>query len=265
MNRCIVGDFCDVLPTIGSGSIHCSVTSPPYDNMRSYKSLTWRDFEIVARELYRVLCDGGVLCWNVNDSVVNGSETLTSAKQKIHFNEVVGFRVHDTMFYEKTNPGNPSDAHGRYNQCVEYIFILSKGKPRCFNPIKDKRNASFGAMRFGKKATKNTAGVIDGYSSERKPAAEFGLRSNCWRGKTSAQESVCSSQTHPATMPLWLARDLILSWSNPGDTIIDPMAGSGTTGEAAQLLGRLSILIDVEPAFQQLQRDRTAQQGLVLG
>lgn len=266
MNRCVVGDCRDVMPTLESGSVQMCVTSPPYDNLRSYggiKAFTLDDFEVVARELYRVLCDGGVLCWNVGDSVVDGSETLTSAKQKIFFREQCGFRVHDTMFYEKANPGNPSDAQGRYNQCVEYIFVLSKGKPRTFNPIKDKPNVSFGEMRFGKKARKDSRGVIDGYFSDRAPAAEFGLRSNCWRGKTSAQESVCTAQDHPATMPFWLARDLIQSWSNPGDLVLDPFFGSGTTGKAAELLGRKWLGIEINAEYEKLSRDRTAQQGIV--
>ena len=99
--RCIIGDCMDVLPTLESGSVQCCVTSPPYDSLRTYggiKPFTWADFEIVVRELYRVLCDGGVLCWNVGDSVVDGSETLTSAKQKIFFRELCGFRIHDTRF-----------------------------------------------------------------------------------------------------------------------------------------------------------------------
>lgn len=260
MNRCIVGDFRDVLPTIEAGSIHCSVTSPPYDNLRSYKALTWDDFEIVAHELYRVLCDGGVLCWNVNDSVVNGGETLTSAKQKIYFAERVGFRVHDTMIYEKNNFAHPERV--RYHQMFEYVFILSKGEPRCFNPIKDKRNTYAGTGTYGK----NTATQRDGSKIERKRnlIAEFGMRGNVWCGRTAGQENICEELVHPAQMPLWLARDLILSWSNPGDTILDPMAGSGTTGEGAEMLGRSSILIDVEPRFAKSQHERTAQRGLVL-
>jgi DNA modification methylase len=243
------GDCVERLQEIPDGSVQLGVTSPPYDNLRTYGGFTW-DFEKTALQLYRVLCDGGILCWNVGDSVVNGSETLTSAKQKIFFREEAGFRIHDTMFYEKANPANPSDAQGRYNQCVEYIFVLSKGRPRAFNPIKDKPNVSFGEIRYGRKARRNTHGEINrGYFSDRTPAAEFGLRGNCWRGKTSAQESVCKAKDHPAMMPKWLAHDLILSWSNIGDTVIDPLAGSGTTGKEALELGRKAILIELNPAY----------------
>lgn len=191
----------------------------------------------------------GSFAGNVGDSVVDGSETLTSAKQKIFFREECGFRIHDTMFYERSNPANPSDAQMRYNQCVEYVFVLSKGKPRCFNPIYDKPNVSAGQRRYGRKMRRKSNGDDSGYFSDRKPAAEFGLRSNCWRGNTRGQEEPCRSKDHPAMMPKWLAHDLILSWSNAGDTVIDPLGGSGTTGKEALELGRKAILIELNPEY----------------
>jgi DNA modification methylase len=239
----IHGDCVERMRTLASASIHLVVTSPCYDQLRTYGGHTW-DFEATARELFRVLCDGGVVCWNVGDSVVEGSETLTAFKQAIFFKEVCGFRIHDTMIYEKTNPGNPSDRQGRYNQCIEYIFILSKGRPRTFNPIRDKPNATAGVMRFGKKTRR-----------DRKPAAEFGLRGNCWRGNTAAQENCCGEREHPAPMPKWLARDLIRSWSNPGDTVLDPMAGSFTTCVSALELGRKTIGIEIHEPYVQLGRE----------
>lgn len=259
---CIIGDSIDVLPTLNGGSVQLIVTSPPYDNLRTYggiKPFTWEDFEVVAKELYRVLCDGGVLCWNVGDSVVDGSETLTSAKQKIYFREQCGFRVHDTMIYEKVNPANPATT--RYNQVFEYVYVLSKGMPRAFNPIKDKPNTTVGTANFGVHTKRNR----DGSMGIRKQAItkEFGLRGNVWRGLTAGQETVCERLHHPAMMPFWLARDLIQSWSNPCDIVLDPFGGSGTTGKAAELLGRKWLLIDINPAYEPLQRERTAQMGMV--
>lgn len=74
-------DCVEALRTLASESVQLVVTSPPYDALRTYGGHPW-DFEGTAIELFRVLCDGGVVCWNVGDSVVDGSETLTSAKQK---------------------------------------------------------------------------------------------------------------------------------------------------------------------------------------
>ncbi len=247
------GDCVERLRELPSASVQCVVTSPPYDNLRTYGGFIW-DFEATAKELYRVMCDGGIVCWNVNDSVIDGSETLTSCKQKIFFREQCRFRIHDTMIYEKSNPGNPSDNQRRYNQVIEYIFVLSKGSPRCWNPIRDKRNSSFGVRRFGAKTRRDSNGDFKGFFDGRKPAEEFGLRGNCWRGNTAAQENCCEQREHPAPMPEWLAHDLVLSWSNVGDIVLDPFAGSGTTGKVALELGRKAILIDLK--YQDLQRQR---------
>ena len=248
MLQIICGNALTELRTLPDESVQCCVTSPPYDNLRTYGGHSW-DFEGIARELYRVTCAGGVVCWNVGDSVVDGSETLTSAKQKIFFREECRFRIHDTMIYEKTNPSNPSDNQRRYNQVVEYVFVLTKGRLGTWNPIRDKRNSSYGVRRFGAKIRRDKNGDFKGFFSGRKPAEEFGLRGNCWRGNSAAQENVCCAREHPAPMPSWLAHDLILSWSNVGDTVLDPMAGSGTTGREALQLGRNAILIEINPDY----------------
>lgn len=245
----ITGDCRDVLKTLPDASVQCCVTSPPYDNLRDYGGYAW-DLLTVAAQLFRVLCDGGVLCWNVGDQVVDGSETLTSMRHALHFVDVAGFRMHDTMIYEKVNFSRPE--HVRYHQMFEYVFILSKGQPRTFNPIRDKPNVYAGRGTFGANTMRQADGTMK--ERERNVIAEFGMRGNVWRGKTSGQESVCSAQEHPATMPQWLAADLIASWSNEGDTVIDPFAGSGTTGVAADRQHRNAILIEVHPPYVDLAK-----------
>lgn len=249
----ICGDALTELRKLRGESIHCCVTSPPYDNLRTYDGFSW-DFEGTARELFRVMCAGGIVCWNVGDSVVDGSETLTSAKQKIFFREECGFRIHDTMIYEKSNFAFPSSV--RYHQTFEYVFILSNGKPRCFNPIKDKPNRHAGQMVFGR----NTHRQRDGSFIEGRQRVynNLGMRGNVWRGNTAGQENPGDSNSfqHPALMPEWLAHDLILSWSNVGDTILDPFAGSGTTGQVALELGRKAVVIELNTKHCSLIRDR---------
>lgn len=248
MIRILQGDSRDQLITLESESVQCVVTSPPYDNLRTYNGCNW-DFEATAVELQRVLCRGGVICWNVGDAVVNGSETLTSFRQALWFNEI-GFRVHDTMIWHKPNFSNPEKV--RYHQLFEYVFILSKGAPRVFNPIKDKPN-KYPNGPWGK----NTYRLANGTMKERKcnPAKSYGMRGNVWTGNTVGQESP-TKVVHPAMMPHWLARDLIRSWSKPGDTVLDPFGGSGTTGLAALELGRNAILIEINPAYVELIHQR---------
>lgn len=253
-------DSVAALSDLQEGCVQLVVTSPPYDQLRSYsRELVW-DFEGTAHQLYRVLCDGGVLCWNVSDQVVNGSETLTSFRQGIYFVDACGFRMHDTMIYERLNFSAPESV--RYHQAFEFVFVMSKGKPKTFNPLKDRKNVWAGHTAFGQ----NTKREADGTMTliDKKVYADFGMRTNVWRGKTRGQEEPCQEQDHPATMPKWLARDLILSWSNPGDLVADPFAGSGTTGQEAIAIGRRAWLNDVNDEYMTLVNGNCTTLGLSL-
>jgi len=132
------GDCIEEMAKMDADSIDLTVTSPPYDNLRTYEgSLQWNEgiWKQVLDGLYRVTKEGGVVVWVVGDATVKGSETGTSFKQALYAMEC-GFNLHDTMIWEKTS-FNYDPRNMRYKQFFEYIFILSKGKPSTFNPIKD--------------------------------------------------------------------------------------------------------------------------------
>lgn len=241
------GDNVEVMRReIQDASVQLTVTSPPYDNLRTYKGFSW-DFEVVARELYRVTKPGGVVVWVVADATVNGSETGTSFRQALYFKEC-GFNLHDTMIWEKDGIKFP-DAN-RYQQCYEFMFVLSKGKP-LFNPIQDHKNVSFGRLVHG--TDRNADGTTRPMSGVGKQIKEYGTRWNVWRLKP---ERGPIRKEHPAVFPEALAQDHILSWSNPGDTVLDPFSGSGTTGKAALLNSRSFIGIDISPAYVDLAAGR---------
>jgi len=231
------------------------VTSPPYDDLRAYGGHEW-DFEGVAKELTRVIKKGGVIVWVVGDATVNGSETLTSMKQAIYFKDVCGMNVHDTMIYRKAN--YTPLTHNRYEQEWEYVFVFSKGKPKCFEPIKVPCTYA-GQKTWGKpKLYKDNTGEltqVDGYtvSSEKIHGNIFEYR-------------VGSTQTgkvdHPAMFPEELATDHIQSWSKEGDVVLDPFAGSGTTLKAAKELGRHYIGIEINDDYIPIIERRLAQEFL---
>jgi len=249
----IQGDVMKGLASLPDESVHCVVTSPPYDKLRTYGGgLQW-DFAGTAWELSRVLCNGGVICWVIGDQTVNGSETLTGARQAIYFVDQVHLNLHDTMIYKKLNFSHPEKV--RYHQVFEFMYIFSKGSPRTFHPIKDKRNATAGCV--GNLGV-NTFTEQDGSKSIRpkKVTTEWGMRGNVWVGPTRGQEEMCVPLEHPAMMPKWLARDLIRSWSGEGDTILDPFAGSGTTAFQARDLGRSSVSIELNPAYVKMIKER---------
>lgn len=256
------GDNREILPQLEANGVQLVVTSPPYDSLRDYAGYSF-DFEATALAMANVLSVGGVICWNVNDSVVDGSETLTSCKQKIFFREQCGLLVYDTMIWEKTHVACPDAS--RYHQMFEYLFILSRGKPSTFNPIEDRANKWANATPFSFNSKRQTDGSIKRTREVEGRGAirEIGRRSNIWKGNSAAQEAPCKTLPHPATMPNWLARDLVLSWSNQGDMVLDPFAGSGTTLEAAKYSGRRAIGIEINEAYCQVAVERL-RQGVLL-
>ena len=122
----------ETMARMPDGFIDLTVTSPPYDNLREYKGFSF-PFENIAKELYRVTKDGGVLVWVVADSVIDGSESGTSFKQALYFKEQ-GFNLHDTMIYQKNS--YPFPPTNRYYQQFEYMFVFSKKKPNTANLLK---------------------------------------------------------------------------------------------------------------------------------
>ncbi len=228
------------------GYIDLTVTSCPYDDLRTCYEYNF-PFEKIAKQLYRVTKPGGIVCWNVNSSTdEKGSETLTPFKQAIYFVEECGFILHDTMIYQKLNFSHPEKR--RYQQVFEFLFILSKGRPETFNPLMDRPNKTAG--KVGSLGI-NSYTKPDGTKGRRakKVNKPFGMRHNVWLGKTRGQEEMCKKLKHRAMMPKWLAKDLILSFSNVGDIVYDPMAGSGTTAKQAQLVGRKWRLSELSKQF----------------
>lgn len=229
----------DCLQTMGNledGSLDLVVTSPPYGSMRDYDGYSF-DFLAVGKELYRTTKDGGIVVWIVGDQTIKGSETLNSFKQAIYFVDQCGFKMHDSMIFEKHNFSNPSS--NRYHQIFEYMFVLLKGdKPNTFNGIKDRKNVYAGKIgSWGKNTVRQTDGTMK--LRERKKNAKFGLRHNIWRYRTGAEGPL--AHKHPAVFPLLLAKDMITSFTREGDVVYDPFAGSGTTLLAAKDLNRKFI------------------------
>lgn len=250
LNKIHCGDNCDLLGQLPRECIDLVVTSPPYDDLRTYGGHSW-DFFGVAWQLKRVLKPGGVIVWVVADATKDGSETGTSMEQALHFKRL-GLNLHDTMIWEKSGAG-ACGSNLAYLQNFEFSFVISKGRPSKFNPIRDRKNEVIGV-----KAT--TAGRVDGDTGTKRiiERAEMGTRFNIWR---ITQEM---SKDHPAPFPLRLAKDNILSWSDPCDLVLDPFSGSGTTAKAAKELGRRFLGLEINPEYCAIAERRIAQQVLEL-
>jgi DNA modification methylase len=230
--------------------VDLTVTSPPYDNLRDYKGYSF-PFEEIAKELFRVTKQGGVLVWVVGDATVNGSETGTSFKQALYFMQC-GFLLHDTMIYEKCGV-MPSKT--RYCQMFEYMFVFSKGKPKTTNIIKDRKN-NWGNTNTGNIGQRQKDGSIK--KNGIKTISEFGSRFNIWRimNEGGFMNKDKETKLHPATFPMELANDHILSWSNEGDIVYDCFAGSGTTGKMAILNKRKCIMSEISSEYCEIIKKR---------
>ena len=257
-NKIIQGDCLEVLKTFEDGCIDLTVTSPPYDNLRTYngniEQWSFEKFQGIAKELYRITKQGGVVVWVVGDATIKGSETGTSFKQALYFKEI-GFNLHDTMIWMKPGFSAVGALQTRYAPVFEYMFIFSKGKIKTFNPIKDRINKVKGTISG---TIRNVDGSQRRMSNEGKDRKKFGQRFNVWQ-ITPVNKNDC----HPAMFPEKLAEDHILSWSNEGDTVLDPMCGSGTTLKMAQKNNRNFIGIEISPEYCKIAEKRLRQKPLI--
>lgn len=222
--------------------IDLTVTSPPYDDLRTYENtLVWdyNTFIKVARELYRVTKKGGVVVWVIGDKTDKGNKSLTSFKHALYFQEV-GFNIYDVIIYEKSGSAPPHP--NRYFNSFEYMFVMSKGKPKTINLLKDKKNSCAGMSSSGTRREKDGSLTTKG----KKVINEYGIRTNIWKynngGGFSSKDKI--AYEHPATFPEKLVEDHIKSWSHRGDIVFDPFGGSGTTAKISIKLDRKWLYVE---------------------
>jgi DNA modification methylase len=240
----IHGDCVEVMKTLATNSIDLIVTSPPYDNLRDYNNSSMWNFEVfklVAQEIYRVIKPGSCVVWIVNDATINGSETGSSFRQALYFKEI-GFCLHDTMIWKKPSAYQHKN---RYIASFEYMFVFSKGPKRKANLIADRCNKLAGTNIHGPDRLRN--GLMRPRSDKQtsKKVKPFGNRINVWDHSPNTHNKT----GHPAVFPVSLVEDHIKTWSDEGQTVLDPFMGSGTTGLACKNLKRNFIGIEIDSNY----------------
>ena len=234
----------DGMKLMDDNTVDLTVTSPPYDDLRKYNGYSF-DFEPIARELYRITKEGGVVVWVVGDATKDGSESGTSFKQALYFMEC-GFKLHDTMIWKKTNP-MPKVKTKRYFDVFEYMFIFTKEKPTTFNPIMQK-------CKTGGKIYDSTCKNIGGENGRTKK--KFILNNERYKDNIWEIAIAQNKTSHPAIFPEKLAQDHIISWSNEGDIVFDPFMGSGTTAKMAQTNNRKWIGFEISEEYCEIIKER---------
>lgn len=263
-NKIICGDNVEVMGRMPDASIDMACQSPPYSSLRDYHGYTF-DFEKVAQQLWRVTKPGGVVVWNEADQTIDGAKTGESYRHVLHFMSL-GFRLYQTLYYVKT--GTNFVHKTRYTENVENMFVLSKNRPKTINIIQDVPRLWRGSWTKTRNRQKDgslkdsTSKNCGAGRSGRATGNEYGYKSR------SVLWTICNGhgfahtddlvKEHSATFPEALARDNILSWSNPGDLVLDCFNGSGTTTKMAKCLGRRYLGIDISEEYCQLAEKRVA-------
>lgn len=248
LNEIYCSNCIPFMENLPDNCIDLTVTSPPYDDLRDYNGYSF-DCEMIAKQLYRITKFGGIVVWVVGDKIIKGNKTLTSFKQALLFQQV-GFNVHDTMIYKKKN--TPFMRSNAYTNCFEFMFVFSKGSPKTFNPLREKTARSGMEMLVYNKKSDGVNKKILGELKKEK------TKTNIWEyavglGGTTSDKIAFK---HPAIFPEKLAEDHILSWTNKGDIVFDPMSGSGTTCKMALLNGRKYLGCDISEEYVEIAKER---------
>lgn len=256
-NQALRMDCMELMRALPDKCIDLTVTSPPYDNLREYNGniaqWSFEKFQSIAKELYRITNDGGVVVWIVSDATTNGSETGTSFRQAMWFKEC-GFKLYDTMIWDKQMCGSIGSL-SRYENVFEYMFVLSKNTPTTTNIIKDKPNKRCGELQSGSiRQADGSVRKTTNYGI--KEQEEFGRRANIWR--VFPCMSLDERNGHPAPFPIKLATDHIISWSNKKDIVFDCFLGSGTTRIAAWEMNRQFLGTEIDQDYFKAQEERYA-------
>ncbi len=251
LNQIIEGNCTNLMGFFDDNFVDLTITSPPYDNLRTYKRYSF-PFEKIAKQLFRITKIGGILVWVVGDATIAGSETGSSFKQALYFKEI-GFNLHDTMIFQKKNP-IPQIYRKRYNNEFEYMFVFSKGTVKTHNPIKI--DCLHAGLQLNGTTYKNYSKGEQKREKFANPVQRQKIKGNIWTYVVGKKAEDQEAKKHSAPFPCALVRDHINSWTNKGDLVFDPMCGSGTTCVTALKLGRNYIGIDISKEYCQLSRNR---------
>lgn len=236
--------------------IDLTVTSPPYDNLRDYKGYSFA-FEDIAKELFRITKQGGVVVWVVNDATIEGNETGTSFKQALYFQQI-GFNLHDTMIFRKTNP-IPQIYRKRYNNEFEFMFVFSKGTVKTHNPLMV--DCLHAGLELNGTTYKNFSKNEQTREKLAKPVKDKKIKGNIWEYVVGKKQEDQEAKGHPAPFPCELVRDHIISWSNESDLVYDCFMGSGTTAKMAILNNRKYIGSEISEDYCKIIENRIKECG----
>ena len=254
-SKIICGDAIVELGNIPDSTFDLAVFSPPYDGLREYNGYAL-DLHALGQQLYRVVKTGGVVVMVIQDQTCDGRKTLTSFRTILDWCDNIGFGLFECNIYQKQGKDGAWWAK-RFRVDHEYMPIFVKGnKPKHF----DKEGIKIPSKHAGK--------TMNGGANRNKDGVTIASRKMCinptkcpgtiWN-YANGGDKVALKRKHPAAYPDKIPYDFIRCFTQPGDCVLDPMAGSGSTLVAAHLLGRHYVGIDISQEYCDLATERIAK------
>ena len=274
MNEILFGDCREIMRRWAEQGVKAQmcVTSPPYFGLRDYGvdgqiGLEQTPDEYVAKmvDVFRavrdVLADDGTLWLNIGDSYGAGKQLLGVPWRLAFALQADGWILRQDIIWHKPNP-MPESVRDRCTKAHEYIFLLSKSPKYYFDAEAIKEQAVGGqtgkAASFKRDGSKREQAIPGQAYGTHRPERE----DVAYNGELRNRRSVWSVPTRPykgahfATFPPALIEPCILAGSRPGDIVLDPFMGSGTTAEVAILHGRRYLGCELNEEYRSLQDAR---------
>ncbi len=265
-----LGDCKKVLKKIPEGSVDLIFTSPPYADQRKStyggihpnKYVDW--FLPISKELLRVLNPKGTFVLNIKEKVVKGERSTYVMELIIEMRRQGWLWTEEFIWHKKNSfPGKWSN---RFRDSWERLLQFNKEKK--FNMYQEEVMVPVGD--WAKARLKNLS-KTDKKRDESKVGSGFGKKISNWIGRDKVYPTnvlhlatECSNKKHSAAFPEGLPEWFIKLFTKPGDTVLDPFMGSGTTNQVAQRMMRNSIGIEILPDYYNIVKDNIEPIKLVL-
>jgi hypothetical protein len=253
---------------VADGSVRLILTSPPYDNARTYEGTNEPvDFGALARFALRVLCPGGVMAMVLDGAVNDGVQSVTPYRVICEWSALEGWRLLQVLAYGRQ--GAPGAYQGRFRRDHEPLIVMVKDGAS--HVCEKERVAGAGVSdmtrAIGRASARTRSGASAPFGQDSKgnvrEVRNILHRGSFWDyGMVGHGQDSSADTGHPATFAERFARDAVDVWSNPGDLVCDPFAGSATVGRACEDLGRRFVGAERVPKYHAIGMARLAQRGL---
>lgn len=255
------GDCREQLEKVATDSIDLIVTSPPYANQRAAtyggvapdQYVEW--FLPIAEQLFRVMKPTGTFILNIKELAVAGERHTYVLELVLEMRKRGWFWTEEFVWHKKNS--YPGKWPNRFRDSWERLYQFNKQRKFKMNqeavmvPVGDWYN---NRMR--------NLSATDRERDESKVGSGFGKKVENWLGRDMVYPTnvlhgatECGNRQHSAVFPYWLPEWFIKLFTDPGDTVLDPFAGSGTALFAALDLGRNAVGIEIHPPYIEKLRE----------